>query len=76
MMPLAPTTKPTFCDPRAIAFPLEPCVGAFLQRCRNHGRPQAKAAIDMAEKLGYKAILLTHDFNTANELKDADQIIT
>lgn len=37
---------------------------------------ESKAAIDMAEKLGYKAILLTHDFNTARELKDADQIIT
>ncbi len=37
---------------------------------------KSKAAVDMAEKLGYKAIVLTHDFNTANELKDADQIIT
>ena len=37
---------------------------------------ESKAAVDMAEKLGYKAILLTHEFNTANELKDADQIIT
>jgi ABC-type sugar transport system substrate-binding protein len=37
---------------------------------------ESKAAVDRAEKLGYKAIVLTHDFNTANELKDADQIIT
>lgn len=37
---------------------------------------ESKAAVDMAEKLGYKAIVLTHDFNTASELKDADQIIT
>jgi erythritol transport system substrate-binding protein len=37
---------------------------------------ESKAAVDQAQKLGYKAIVLTHDFNTANELKDADQIIT
>jgi len=28
------------------------------------------------KRIGCKAIVLTHDFNTANELKDADQIIT
>lgn len=37
---------------------------------------ESKAAADAAAKLGYKSIILTHDFNTANELRDADQIIT
>jgi erythritol transport system substrate-binding protein len=37
---------------------------------------ESQAAVDAATKLGYKTIVLTHDFNTAAELKDADQIIT
>jgi erythritol transport system substrate-binding protein len=37
---------------------------------------ESKAAADVAEKLGYKTMILTHDFNTAAELRDADQIIT
>lgn len=37
---------------------------------------ESKAAVDAATKLGYKSIVLTHEFNTANELRDADQIIT
>jgi erythritol transport system substrate-binding protein len=37
---------------------------------------ESKAAVDKAEALGYKTMVLTHDFNTANELRDADQIIT
>jgi len=37
---------------------------------------ESKAAVDAATRLGYKSIVLTHDFNTASELRDADQIIT
>lgn len=37
---------------------------------------ESKAAVDKARALGYKTMVLTHDFNTANELRDADQIIT
>jgi erythritol transport system substrate-binding protein len=37
---------------------------------------ESKAAVDKATELGYKSIVLTHDFNTANELRDADQLIT
>jgi erythritol transport system substrate-binding protein len=37
---------------------------------------ESKAAVDQAKALGYKTMVLTHDFNTANELRDADQIIT
>jgi len=37
---------------------------------------ESQAAVDLAKKLGYKATVLTHDFNTAAELKDADQLIT
>lgn len=37
---------------------------------------ESQAAVKRAEALGYKAFVLTHDFNTAKELQDADQLIT
>ncbi|MGH7122051.1 MAG: substrate-binding domain-containing protein [Acetobacteraceae bacterium] len=37
---------------------------------------ESKAAVEEAHKLGYKAFVLTHDFNTAKELQDAEQLIT
>lgn len=37
---------------------------------------ESQAAVKKAEALGYKTTVLTHDFNTANELKDADALIT
>lgn len=37
---------------------------------------EEKAAVDEAHKLGYKTIVLTHNFNTANEFRDAQEIIT
>ncbi len=37
---------------------------------------ESQAAVKLAEELGYKATVLTHDFNTARELQDADQLIT
>lgn len=37
---------------------------------------ESQAAAAEAHKLGYKAIILTHDFNTAKELQDAEQLIT
>lgn len=36
---------------------------------------ESQAAVEMAKKLGYNAIVLTHDFNTAKELNDAEEII-
>ncbi len=36
---------------------------------------ESAAAESEAKKLGYKTILLTHDFNTTEELQDADQLI-
>jgi erythritol transport system substrate-binding protein len=36
---------------------------------------ESAAAAKAAAKLGYKTILLTHDFNTTKELQDADQIV-
>lgn len=37
---------------------------------------ESKAAVEEAHKLGYKAFVLTHDFNTAKELQDAEQLMT
>ncbi len=37
---------------------------------------ERKAAVDEAKRLGYRTTVLTHDFNTAKELRDAEQIIT
>ncbi|MGH7122050.1 MAG: substrate-binding domain-containing protein [Acetobacteraceae bacterium] len=37
---------------------------------------ESNAAVEEAHKLGYKAFVLTHDFNTAKELQDAEQLIT
>ena len=36
---------------------------------------ESQAAVAMAKKLGYNAVVLTHDFNTAKELNDAEEII-
>jgi erythritol transport system substrate-binding protein len=36
---------------------------------------ESQAAVAEAKKLGYSAIVLTHDFNTAKELNDAEEII-
>lgn len=36
---------------------------------------ESRAAENEAKKLGYKTILLTHDFNTTEELQDAEQLI-
>src|SRR6202012_929455 len=36
---------------------------------------ESAAAENEARKLGYKTILLTHDFNTTEELQDAEQLI-
>jgi len=36
---------------------------------------ESQAAVAAAKKLGYNAIVLTHDFNTAKELNDAEEII-
>lgn len=37
---------------------------------------EEKAAVDEAHKLGYKTIVLTHNFDTTKEFKDAQEIIT
>lgn len=37
---------------------------------------ERKAAVDEAKRLGYRTTVLTHDFNTEKELRDAEQIIT
>lgn len=37
---------------------------------------ESQAAAKLAAKLGYKSTILTHDFNTAKELQDAQQLIT
>lgn len=37
---------------------------------------ESQAAVKEAHKLGYDAIVLTHDFNTTKELQDAEQLIT
>lgn len=37
---------------------------------------EKKAAVDEAKRLGYKTTVLTHDFNTAKELRDAEELIT
>lgn len=36
---------------------------------------ESQAAVAMAKKLGYNTVVLTHDFNTAKELNDAEEII-
>ncbi|HWA81479.1 MAG TPA: substrate-binding domain-containing protein [Acetobacteraceae bacterium] len=36
---------------------------------------ESQAAVAAAKALGYNAIVLTHDFNTAKELNDAEEII-
>jgi erythritol transport system substrate-binding protein len=66
---LATSSQSNAADQKTIAVIVPTLKIAVLQ-------VESKAAVDKAQQLGYKAIVLTHDFNTANELKDADQIIT
>ena len=37
---------------------------------------ESKAGVQEAHRLGYNAVVLTHNFNTAKELQDAQQLIT